>query len=561
MKHFLFILMFSPSNFILGQNYFNTILPFPEAQYVGTSILFKSYDTLVFFGGANYFTDSAVARTMTFVNPSTGIEYRHKKIGDAKDYKARVGKESIFMNNHFYLVSTEQPNGDTAQPVIQKISAIGELIWEKKYDLNMQWSVLFGITQAENDTIVLIGNKGNGLGNDYMRFLKIDTNGNVLSEKNYTQYGQYGGVLYKFTNGTYLTTASTFVTTGNYVSNMFNLDCNGNILWQYDFGGLGYGGGNFSVGMYDSTMMIAGQWAAVGQLKRPRIVKLDRYGNELWNYVMPEYPGIEITGNNAYEVNIQNEDLSYTLIGRITNPLNNRPMAFMQNITKDGVSKWFRTMKIRTSDNYISDLLKTVNKDFIVSGFVFQDSITNTEDGWLMRMNCIGLFEGPKDSVVVASSFENVTVTNFANHFAFSILDWGDGTPIENIESNYSDSTEQLTFSHTYTQAGDFTIQIKTIACNDTLLQNIPLTVVKTPTEYNQLVLFPNPNSGNFTLGLSHEGDAKVTIYENTGKIVYQESKNLNGGKAFNFIDIAAGLYHIIVEADGNKWRTKWVKE
>ncbi len=556
MKAFL-LFIFCPSVFAFGQNYFNVNHHYNQHHSANLSLHLKS-DTLVVFGFAQLSSLGGFdTRIVRFIDPLTGLNVRTRIIGDTNRIIGAVGRESVRIGNNFYII-TSVLHTDSIQPILQKISLTGDLIWEKKYDQLSPYSVFFSLLALDDSTLIILGTKEVTINNKDKRLLLLDTNGIISQDILFNEgLNQYGASIKPFINETFIATSTKEITSSNYNMVIQNCDKQGNVFWTNEIVEHGYNFGNLLT-TNDSLILIFGSFTDALGTKRPKIYLLGNLGNELWNYTLPEYPGIEIVSHNAYEYAIQNSDLSFTLIGRMTNSINNRPMAFIQNITKDGVSKWFRKLKIRTSDNYITDLIKTPNNDYLVSGYVFQDSLTNNEDGWLMRMNCIGLFEDPKDSILLSQNYAMLTVHNFANHFAFSEVNWGDGASVQQ-ESNYADTLEKITFTHSYAQEGNYSIGIKTIACNDTIAHVFPITVVfaPVPTSYNQLTLFPNPNEGNFTVALTHTGLAELIVYDNTGKIVYANTTDLNTGQLIALNSLAKGLYHISVKAEGMTWNTK----
>jgi hypothetical protein len=69
--------------------------------------------------------------------------------------------------------------------------------------------------------------------------------------------------------------------------------------------------------------------------------------------------------------------------------------------------------------------------------------------------------------------------------------------------------------------------------------------------EKDKVILFPNPNSGQFTVDLgTKEANVKLSILSLDGKKVW-ESKYVNTAKIDCKIELKAGNYFVIVESDG----------
>lgn len=70
------------------------------------------------------------------------------------------------------------------------------------------------------------------------------------------------------------------------------------------------------------------------------------------------------------------------------------------------------------------------------------------------------------------------------------------------------------------------------------------------------LDIHPNPTTDQITLGLEQEGDFTVQVYDANGRLVFTE----RNAEVVSFKDRPAGLYHIVVEQNGQRWSRKIVK-
>ncbi len=71
----------------------------------------------------------------------------------------------------------------------------------------------------------------------------------------------------------------------------------------------------------------------------------------------------------------------------------------------------------------------------------------------------------------------------------------------------------------------------------------------------NELVVYPNPSSGEFTIQYKPENSsATVSVYDNLGRLVIQES--LKGHTGLNLSDATGGIYLVRIE-DGDRVLTK----
>lgn len=531
---------------------------------INSSVVFKHPDTMLVVG----LTDSTIFdggwsnRILRFVNPNDGTSYREALLPILKDGYAITINELLIHKNSIYINSFLY-NNDSVFSVLHKLNINGQILWVKNYDTTNYYSVNNSITSLNDTTLLLCGEKETSFGNLDMRLMWLDTNGNVLNERVYNAPGlQFGTTINQFSNGDILFGTGTRLVNPNTLFTAYRLNSSGDIIWQKNIGGVG-GSDGFLKLTSDSTFLFSGLYGTSTELNKPRINKYDGNGNLIWSFTYPDFPGINLQYNSILWT-YENPDQTITAIAQFKDSISlavDYYRAVLLNLSKDGELKWSRKIKLRSRDHYLTSFIQAKNNDNIFTGYFGADSIGQVQDGWLVRCNCIGLFQGPIDSLQLTQYFNQVQVNNFTNHFQYSTIDWGDTSPQETIESNYSDTIENIAHTHAYIQAGNYTIIQKTIACNDTIINSFPVTIAFTPASFQSLAVFPNPSNGNFTLALTHENLAEIKIYENAGKIVYQETADLNGGKLFSLTELSTGMYHLLVEADGVVWNTKIVLE
>jgi hypothetical protein len=552
------------ADFSSAQSWYNVSHSNNPIYSTNSGTTFINNDTLLVSG----LIDSTILnggwsnRVLRFINPINGDKYREVVLPISKEGYFGSVQDLLIHRKSIYLNSSVYESGSYFS-CVHKTDIFGNIIWKKYYDSLNFYAINNSIISLNDTTLLICGEKETSFGNLDMRLMWLDTNGNVLNERVYNAPGlQFGTTINQFSNGDLLFGTGTRLINPNTLFTAYRLTSNGDIIWQKNIGGVGASGGFINL-LNDSTFLFSGLYGSVTEINRPRVNKYDGNGNLLWSFTYPDFPGIDLQYNSILWAH-ENSDQSITALAQFKDSV--APFVFyyravLMNLSKDGELKWSRKIKLRSRDHYLTSSIQAQNGDNIFTGYFGADSIGQVQDGWLVRANCIGLFEGPEDSLTLSQHFNVVSLNNFANHFAYSTIDWGDGTTPETIESNYSDSLEKITHTHGYMYPGSYTITHKTIACNDTITQTFPITIAFTPASFNQLSLFPNPNNGSFTLALTHEALAQVRIYENNGKIVYEQETDLNGGKQMDFQHLAAGIYLVIVEVDGQKWRLKMVVE
>lgn len=75
----------------------------------------------------------------------------------------------------------------------------------------------------------------------------------------------------------------------------------------------------------------------------------------------------------------------------------------------------------------------------------------------------------------------------------------------------------------------------------------------------NGIVLYPNPNKGQFSLNLPEE-DSEIVVFNSLGQQVYQQS-NAKGMTSLNLEGLNSGMYFVTVKSEKAVSTLKFVKE
>jgi hypothetical protein len=168
------------------------------------------------------------------------------------------------------------------------------------------------------------------------------------------------------------------------------------------------------------------------------------------------------------------------------------------------------------------------NGDLVFVGFLFPDGTGNSQDGWILRTNCLG-FEGPPllAAEITKDSINNsATIINSSQRFGDGLIDWGDGT------QTYFTEHDDTIFTHVYLENGDYSINFKINACNDhdSLQFETKITNVLPPAPpLSNFSIYPNPANQSLTIKyLPTDAPYAVTIsmFDMSGRQVYQQSIN-----------------------------------
>ena len=157
----------------------------------------------------------------------------------------------------------------------------------------------------------------------------------------------------------------------------------------------------------------------------------------------------------------------------------------------------------------------------------------------------INVCETPTASFSHTTNNEDVTFTNTSTHGTTYLWNFGDGNTSTNMSPN-----------HTYAGSGIYTVTLKTTNACTTTTTSMDIEVVFTNvfdvTQNWNVNIFPNPNSGEFTLALDGiNEDVNVSILNMSGQLI-RSWKYDNIGTVWkttlNASELAKGLYILQVQ-------------
>jgi len=97
---------------------------------------------------------------------------------------------------------------------------------------------------------------------------------------------------------------------------------------------------------------------------------------------------------------------------------------------------------------------------------------------------------------------------------------------------------------------------------------DFPLSIKNVVTENNSLMLYPNPNTGSFTItgtSLSKDKTAAIEITDMLGKLVQTGKANINGGNIRQELvldnNIATGVYFLRLRTSAEEQSVRFIKK
>jgi len=234
---------------------------------------------------------------------------------------------------------------------------------------------------------------------DYELFLlQLDSLGNVLWEKNFSdsiQFGQ-GFSIIQTTDGGFAIGAYKWVI-GSYGASVgdpvvIKTDSLGNKEWELNLGGQ-YQDGTAILCLSEDGNILAVSRFDVDSLdyelykSRVQLTKIDNSGNVLWNHLYGDKVYYESVSN------IRPTGNGVIISGSHWHPAPNR-MGFMLRIDSLGDSLWYRQYAVvngENSLNYLYDAIPTSDGGFLGAGYCLPiPPDTGNQDAWIIKVDSMG---------------------------------------------------------------------------------------------------------------------------------------------------------------------------
>lgn len=194
------------------------------------------------------------------------------------------------MPDSSYVVvgATTSFGANSLDAFVIRLDKNGNIIWSRKYNTATDSEHFRGVKIAANNDILIAGtDNADNFGSADGLVMRIDINGNVLWKN---VYG--GGVndhfhsIEELPGGNIIVSGSTKTYgPGNTAGYVLKLDSDGNILWDYSFGGTGTDAYNGSTLTNDNKIMCVGLSDSYGGGSQVLVTKLDTNGVVIWSKV------------------------------------------------------------------------------------------------------------------------------------------------------------------------------------------------------------------------------------------------------------------------------------
>lgn len=511
---------------------------------------FDAYEDILTFGGDSILAEGFLVdisnhrfRNFSFLNSNTGdtlSSFTYAR--DSMDSYGGLGSNIIIKENIIYFCGALY-DGQT-YPNFLKLSIDGDLLLDTMYNPTIAYSRFDCILPTDDDNFLLLGVKEANIGNLDVWLVKMDPYGTILWEHTYGGSEINGAsIIEKINDGNYIISSSKETTNGSDIY-ILKVDGNGAVIWEKIIDNTPLYESVNCQSLVNGDFILTGYQQFANNKYQAWISRIDQDGNLLWDNFFEK--STVPSGVNAFFKALELNNGNLIVIGQVSH-INEafNPKGTIYCFSAQGDSLWSRYLKIRNNDNYLTDLKLLDNGDYLMCGYVFQDAPDNTEDGWIMRTNCLGYFEHPIDSLVFTDNGTQLEVLNLSSYFEYTIIDWGDGSEDTLYDGNLTSNT------HSYLIPGNYTVTTTTVACNDTI-QNTQ-NYIAHPTNLTEqfLSIFPNPTNGNFQVWLQSENLYKLSVLDASGRLVFEQSNILlNTGYNIDLTHLDSAIYIVNVQSE-----------
>jgi hypothetical protein len=527
-------------------------------KVISDTVGIESFVALTIIDSSFYAYSSAI--------PIDQSGYRRRQIVKLDFEGGVIWKKNYFNNSsiNYYTAYPSQPSFDglnlyligqtTGSGALMKLDINGDTLWTKEYDYGT--NTTFSSMKILDDGELFIAGRTD-MGSSQANVIRMDSSGNIK-----WQYFIGGGGDETVLRADTLS-STRYLISGNksYIPSGFTdawmclLDSAGTVITQKTFG-YAYGDGGNATVINADTILFHGTTTSppnpIAQAHRGFVVLCDANLNFLDTLF------VEITPNdyiNNVLGSIENTRGEYVLMGNTYDFDIYDPIGQLVCVNKQLDILWYRTYKARENDNYFTDISLMPDGGYIISGYVFSDDPGTTQDGWLVRTNCLGWLSKPVPQFTAFNTGNNTVRFHNYSKFAEKYLwDFGDGWQYTHATS-LQDSLSSVPYvEHTYTTSGSYTATLYAIACGDTMTVTQPIVadpVSVTETAKQEIKVYPNPTGGNaFIESPTIANYHTLQVFNDAGQWVYSSSITPN---ATNRLEIpssnwANGAYVVVVQ-------------
>ena len=434
-------------------------------------------------------------------------------------------------DENFVVVGTSEGMQGNPSDVIEvvKINGYGDTLWLKRYLApNSTRSRGKDCCPSENGSVILTGYAGGGLNTAFLT--KLDANGNILWNKEYSSFGiTYDGhQVYKTFDGGYIVRGYDFI---------LKTDSVGNYKWHKHISNYGFSNFiNLTISHSDEYLVI---YDILSNPYERGVAKFDDNGKLIWKKVKP--PNYKIP-----EVIMRLPSIGYLLMGIFSETLYSPSYIFTFKMNEDGVFSSYKETLISNRGEFFDGAVNVINDN----KFVF---VTGTQ---FQRDTQYCTFQIIDSSHNILKTTEIITITDSIPYFKYKFIN--SALPLTDGYIMFA-GVGQIQFigaaEDFYVVRADSNLFFQTVGVNNN--QNI------LPVRFKLHQNYPNPFNPVTTIkfDLPKNTNVKLTIYDALGREIFTViNEKLKAGSYTLDWDAAncpSGVYFYRLSADGNVVDTK----
>lgn len=508
-------------------------------------------DSIYLFDGIVWDNSNIGKKSLYKININSGDTIQTFVFGKNNLSYMGTNSNSIVTDDEFiYIIGTayKEGSGDTVYTTFHKLTFSGQVLIDTLFKSEFTYAQFSCIRKKGNGNFIIYGNKETQNFNLDLWILELTPDGEILWEK------FYGGVENNFSRNFERESSGTFLFSSSNddgslsQTHLFRTDVFGNVIWSKTFVDFDYTYGNFKI-IDDKTILVFGMIRFDEYDYKAWVTKIDTSGVVLWEKFYETAINMFTSRYNYFNFSIVQKNNNFILAGlamKQEDLFNSKVMLYC--LSPEGDSLWARYYKIRNNDNYLEEFYLLNNGDLLFSGYCFADSSINTEDGWLMRTNCLGYLEHPNDSIIFSSDLNDIQLLNYSSNYDYVVIDWDDGK-VDTLTS-----TSQISLNHVYEPISkSYNINYKIIACNDTLKKTTTIVVKYTDDTPSKFMIYPNPSFGIFKVFFNSSEVFDIQVYDLLGNsIAAYTNLSLKEGVELDLSGLSAGNYFLKIKAVNN---------
>lgn len=348
------------------------------------------------FDNNNYYTCGVISYGTTgkyfLIELDTNGDTIRTKIYGTSNEKYSIAFHSLIKDDSTFIFAGEINDTSGYYPFVSKLNMNFDTIWtSKKWNLE-NGDFLGGVRKARSG-YVFAGMHDSTINNFDILVVKCDTAGNLEWKKKIsTPEFEYAYSIDTTIDGGYIIAGwqnNAISWNSSWDIYVTKLDSLGNIQpgWPKIFGTINSEAG-WAQTLKDGSYIVWGGWQSGSGNEKAHLRKLLPNGNPAWVKDF-QNPGAS-TIIDVFTDCIETSEGDLVLTGMFYDSTINNPVGWMLRTDSLGNEKWRRKLQNRNNDNYLYSIAQTPDGGFVMSGNVFPDGGSTTQDGWIIKVDSMG---------------------------------------------------------------------------------------------------------------------------------------------------------------------------